>query len=178
MKKFYRMLYSFVLVYFLYLGFVIGSIFSPKTMSALLGRVGLWRRYRKNLKPKTNKKRIWFHVSSAGELEQAKPLIRLFHDRNAEDVEIVLTYFSPLAKRPASNIPGVSFSDYLPLDTYFNTKDVFDLIAPDAVIFVKFDIWPNIVWESEEKGNTDLPYRRDTTQEINALFEYIGSVVL
>ena len=117
-----------------------------------VGRFGLWRRYRKNLKPKMDKKRLWFHVSSAGELEQAKPLIRLFHDRNAEEVEIILTYFSPSAKKPASNIAGVLFNDYLPLDTYFNTKNIFDIISPDAVVFVKFDIWPNIVWEAEERN--------------------------
>jgi len=152
MKRFYRILYSTILVYLLSVAFVIGALFSPKTMSALLGRFGLWVRYRKNLPQKTNKKRIWFHVSSAGELEQAKPLIRLFYERDKEKVEIILTYFSPSAVKPASNIPGVLFSDYLPLDTYFSTKHIFNLIDPDAVVFVKFDIWPNIVWEAEQRG--------------------------
>lgn len=152
MKKFYRILYSSILVYFLYVAFVVGALFSSKTRSALIGRFGLWARYKKNLPPKTNKKRIWFHVSSAGELEQAKPLIRLFNEREKDGIEIILTYFSPSAIRPAANIPGVLFSDYLPLDTYFNTKRIFNMIMPDAVIFVKFDIWPNIVWEAEGRG--------------------------
>jgi len=152
MKKVYRILYSTVLVYFLYIAFVIGALFSAKTMSALLGRFGLMSRYIKKLPSKTNKKRIWFHVSSAGELEQAKPLIRLFYEREKEEVEIILTYFSPSAIKPASNIPGVLFSDYLPLDTYFSTRRIFNMISPDAVVFVKFDIWPNIVWEAEERG--------------------------
>ena len=152
MKNFCRTMYAYVLVYFLYIGFMIGAIFSTKMMSALLGRFGLWRRYKKNLRQKTNKKRIWFHVSSAGELEQAKPLIRMFHEKNAEEVEVVLTYFSPSAKRPAANIPGVIFSDYLPLDTAFNVKRMFDIINPDVLVFVKFDIWPNVVWEAETRG--------------------------
>jgi len=152
MKKFCRILYSFLLVYLLYAGFMISALFSPKTMSAFFGRLGIWRRYRQGIGPKTNKKRIWIHVSSAGELEQAKPLIRLFHERNTDEFEMILTYFSPSAKKPASNIQGISFSDYLPLDTYFNTKNIFNIIQPDAVIFVKFDIWPNIVWEAEERG--------------------------
>ncbi|MFH1223074.1 MAG: glycosyltransferase N-terminal domain-containing protein [Pseudomonadota bacterium] len=136
----------------MYVSFVVNSIFNSKVRKAFLGRFGLWKRYKQNLPEKKNKKRIWFHVSSVGEMEQAKPLIRLLAKKRPSDVEIVLTYFSPSAMRPASRISEIIFCDYLPLDTYFNSKKVFDLIKPDVIVFVKFDIWPNIVWEAKERN--------------------------
>jgi 3-deoxy-D-manno-octulosonic-acid transferase len=151
MRTFSRILYSVVFVNLLYLGFFISFLFDGKIRKAFIGRFGLWRRYRKNLGPKNGKKRIWFHVSSVGELEQAKPLMRLLNERNKESVDIVLTVFSPSALKSASKVEAVSFYDYLPLDTYFNSKKAFDILQPDLVVFVKFDIWPNIVWEAYDR---------------------------
>ena len=94
----FRTLYSSVLVNFLKVGFIINALFSKKIRQAYVGRFGLWKRYELGLHKKGNKKRIWFHVSSVGELEQARPVIRLFEEKN-KDVEIVLTYFSPSAKQ-------------------------------------------------------------------------------
>ena len=152
MRKFFRTLYSVIFVNVLYFGFLLSFPFDSKIRRSFLGRINLWKRYRKNLPPKSDKKRIWFHVSSVGELEQAKPLMKLFHERNKEDVEIVLTLFSPSALKAASKVEYVSFYDYLPLDTYFNTKKLFDIMKPDLLVFVKFDIWPNVVWEAHSRG--------------------------
>ncbi len=147
---FFRILYSSILVHLLYFGFVVNSIFSKKIRQALVDRSGLWKRYGA-IPAKNGKKRVWFHVSSAGELEQAKPVIRLFEEHD-KDIEVVLTYFSPSAKRPASKVTGTIFCDYLPLDTVNNAKKAVRFIAPDLVVFVKFDIWPNIVWEAKKYG--------------------------
>ena len=146
----YRILYSFIFVHFLSFLFLLGSIFNKKIRKAFFDRRGLWSRY-DLIEPKGNKKRIWFHVSSVGEMEQAKPVIRLF-EKNDKDIEIFLTYFSPSAKVPASKISGLTFNDYLPLDTISNSKKVIKTIDPDVVVFVKFDIWPNIVWSAKKHG--------------------------
>jgi len=150
--KFYRFLYSVIFINLMYLAFVVNALFSSKIRRALLGRFNIWKRYERDLPKKSGKKRIWFHVSSVGEMEQAKPLIRLLDQRRKNDVEIMLTYFSPSAVKPASRIKEIIFSDYLPLDTYFNTKKLFDIVQPDMIVFVKFDIWPNIVWEAKERN--------------------------
>jgi 3-deoxy-D-manno-octulosonic-acid transferase len=118
----------------------------------LFGRIGLWKRLNTGLTQKGAKKRVWFHVSSAGELEQAKPLLRLLQEKRGEDLEFVFTFFSPSALKPISKMEGLLFYDYLPIDTYFNTSKLFDLLKPDLIIFVKFDIWPNIVWEADKRG--------------------------
>ena len=147
----FRLLYSSVFVNVLYFVFLINSLFSKKVRQAFLGRIGLWKRYSLGLSPKGDKKRIWFHVSSVGELEQARPIIRLLEQNNKE-IEIILTYFSPSAKKAALSVSGVVFCDYLPLDTASNARKVVKLIDPNVVVFVKFDIWPNIVWEAKKYG--------------------------
>ncbi|MCX6113568.1 MAG: hypothetical protein NTY22_09900 [Proteobacteria bacterium] len=152
MKTFYRALYSIVFVNLLSLGFLLSFLFDSKIRKSFIGRINLWKRYRNNLPPKNSKKRIWFHVSSVGELEQAKPLMKLLYERNRENVDIILTLFSPSALKSASKIEYISFYDYLPLDTYFNTKKLFDIVKPDLLIFVKFDIWPNVIWEAHDRN--------------------------
>lgn len=148
---FFRFLYSTVLVHLLYVGLAVNSLFNKKIRRAFLDRIGLWKRYRLGLPSKGTKKRVWFHVSSVGELEQARPVIRLLEENN-KDVEVVLTYFSPSAKKIASKVPGLIFNDYLPLDTVRNAKKVVKLIDPDLLVFVKFDIWPNIAWQAKKRG--------------------------
>jgi 3-deoxy-D-manno-octulosonic-acid transferase len=152
MKIFFRLIYSLILVYLLYIGFIIASFFNAKIRRGLLGRINLWNRLQAGIPTKTSKKRVWFHVSSAGELEQAKPLLRLLQEKKGEELEFVFTFFSPSALKPISKMEGLLFYDYLPIDTYFNTTKLFDLLKPDVILFVKFDIWPNIVWEADKRG--------------------------
>jgi 3-deoxy-D-manno-octulosonic-acid transferase len=40
---------------------------------------------------------------------------------------------------------------YLPLDSRQNAHRLFDLIQPSILIFSKFDIWPNLVWEAKRR---------------------------
>lgn len=152
MRILYRFLYSVFFINFLRIGFLISSLFNKKIRTGLLGRIGLWKRYNKAfLCNKTSKKRIWFHVSSMGELEQAKPLMQLISERLSDNYEIILTYFSPTAKKYAERLSYIKYCDYLPLDTYLNTKLLFHYIKPSMIVFVKFDIWPNIIFESKNK---------------------------
>lgn len=38
--------------------------------------------------------------------------------------------------------------DFLPFDSQANMRRILDLLHPVAVIFVKFDLWPNMIWET------------------------------
>ncbi|MEI6080210.1 MAG: glycosyltransferase N-terminal domain-containing protein, partial [bacterium] len=93
MRGFFRSLYSIVFVNMLYFAFLLSFLFDSKIRKAFIGRFGIWKRYKNNLLPKNGKKRIWFHVSSVGELEQAKPLMKLFYERNKDNVDMILTMF-------------------------------------------------------------------------------------
>lgn len=85
---------------------------------------------------------IWIHVSSLGEFEQGRPLIEEIKKWNSK-VKILLTFFSPSGYEVRKNYKGADLICYLPFDTEKNARRFVDLVNPIAVIFVKYDLWPN-----------------------------------
>jgi 3-deoxy-D-manno-octulosonic-acid transferase len=130
----------------------VGSLFSPKLRAGLRGRRGLWDRLRAaeaTLPP--GDRRVWFHVTSVGEYEQARPVIdRLGKGRSAPGV--IVTFFSPSGMRFAERNPAGDLREYLPLDTRPNARRLLAVLRPSLLVFVKFDLWPNLIWEAERAG--------------------------
>ena len=91
-------------------------------------------------------KTAWFHFTSVGEFEQAKPLIEAIY----EETRIVLTFFSPSVAPNARSYPYADAAVYLPLDTPRNAERIIRLIDPALIVFSKFDIWPNLVWKASK----------------------------
>ena len=89
-------------------------------------------------------KTAWFHFTSVGEFEQAKPLIEAIY----AETRIVLTFFSPSVAPNAQSYPYADAAVYLPLDTPRNAERLIRLIEPSLIVFSKFDIWPNLVWKA------------------------------
>ena len=85
---------------------------------------------------------IWVHVSSLGEFEQGRPLIEAIKKWNPR-IKILLTFFSPSGYEVRKNYKGADLICYLPFDTKKNAQRFVDLVNPVAVIFVKYDLWPN-----------------------------------
>lgn len=85
-------------------------------------------------------RRIWFHVSSLGEFEQARPVIERIKQRDPS-IHIILSFFSPSGYEIRKNYP---FADvyYLPADLPGNAKYWVEKIKPDLAVFVKYDFWP------------------------------------
>ena len=93
-------------------------------------------------------KTAWFHFTSVGEFEQAKPLIEAIY----AETRIVLTFFSPSVAPNAQSYPYTDAAVYLPLDTPRNAERLIQLIEPSLIVFSKFDIWPNLVWKASKHG--------------------------
>ena len=91
-------------------------------------------------------KTAWFHFTSVGEFEQAKPLIEAIY----EETRIVLTFFSPSVAPNARSYPYADAAVYLPFDTPRNAERIIRLIDPALIVFSKFDIWPNLVWKASK----------------------------
>jgi 3-deoxy-D-manno-octulosonic-acid transferase len=140
-------------------GAKVSAKFNDKIAEGIEGRKGLIARWRKNaaaLDP--GKKTIWFHVSSVGEFLQASPVMDLLAERHRDSVQIALTFFSPSGinyfkkhDRSEKNTSLV-FVDYLPLDTVSNMRFCLDTLKPDMIIYVKFDLWPNLIFEAGSSG--------------------------
>lgn len=133
----FKFLYSLG-VKFYYLMALIASIFNEKAK--------LWINGRKNIFDKLNKENfqistnIWFHVSSLGEFEQARPLIEKIKEEHF-DYKIILTFFSPSGFEIRKDYKFADFVSYLPLDSKKNANKFISLINPKKVFFVKYDYW-------------------------------------
>ncbi len=119
----------------------------------LAGHVGLFPRIETQLKARDpSKPLVWFHVASAGEYLQALPVMERLM---ADNTQCALTLTSVSGYRWASQhkdkYPNLVLLDYFPLDTKANVNHLLDLIKPSVVVFVKFDLWPNLIWETKKR---------------------------
>nr|WP_298894154.1 glycosyltransferase N-terminal domain-containing protein [uncultured Psychroserpens sp.] len=93
-----------------------------------------------------NDKTIWFHCASLGEYEQGLPVFEVLR-KNYPNHKIVLTFFSPSGYEIRKNTTLADVVVYLPLDTRVNAKRFLELVHPEFTVFVKYDIWPNLLHE-------------------------------
>jgi 3-deoxy-D-manno-octulosonic-acid transferase len=141
------------------LGARIAAPFSPKIAEGLRGREGFEARWKEQALALERRGRlIWFHVSSVGEFEQAKPVMNLLTERLGPSFELALTFYSPSGMTyyrsfdHSKRIGAIRFLDYLPVDTAANVRFCLDTLRPDMLVFVKFDIWPNLIIEASRRS--------------------------
>jgi 3-deoxy-D-manno-octulosonic-acid transferase len=96
-------------------------------------------------------KRVWFHASSLGEFEQAKPIIAELKRRHP-GIGVVVTFFSPSGYEHSRKYPLADIISYLPFDTRSNVTRFLDLTQPDVAVIIRYDIWPNFIWELQNRN--------------------------
>ncbi len=87
-----------------------------------------------------NCKIIWVHCASAGELEQAKPVIDLCK-KNFPGHRVLITFFSPSGFEAGTRYKGADYVCYIPLDTAANAARFVNMVKPELAIFIKYDFW-------------------------------------
>ncbi|HWS00328.1 MAG TPA: glycosyltransferase N-terminal domain-containing protein, partial [Prolixibacteraceae bacterium] len=88
------------------------SFRNPKAKKWLSGRKNLFEKIQKEVVP--CKHLLWFHVSSLGEFEQARPVIEGVK-KYFPDYKILLTFFSPSGYELRKDYPLADYVYYLPL---------------------------------------------------------------
>lgn len=151
LRNLYNMLWQFIYNTFvvptMFLGFHSARCCNPKIQEGIKGRKGVFAELTNQLQTARRlEKTVWFHFTSVGEFEQAKPLIEAIYTKT----RIVLTFFSPSVAPNAKSYPYADAATYLPLDTSRNAERLIRLIAPTLIVFSKFDIWPNLVWKASK----------------------------
>jgi 3-deoxy-D-manno-octulosonic-acid transferase len=133
--------------------------FNAKIAEGLKGREGFGKRWNEKAAALDRSGRlIWFHVSSVGEFEQAKPVMDLLARNKGPSLELALTFFSPSGMNyyerfdRSKRIRAIRFIEYLPVDTARNMRFCLDTLKPDMIVYVKFDIWPNLIVEAARRG--------------------------
>ncbi len=146
---FWRFVYNVFAIPFMFIVYHIMGCWNRKIREGIVGRRFVFNQLEEQLDEARNLDRTaWFHFTSVGEFEQAKPLIEVLHP----DTRIVLTFFSPSVAPNVESYTYLDASAYLPFDTRRNARRLISLIEPNCLVFSRYDIWPNLVWQVSESG--------------------------
>lgn len=92
---------------------------------------------------------FWIHASS-GEIEYAKSVIRGLKEHFPQ-VPIMVTYFSPSAKKLIQKFEGVDLALPLPWDTRFETAKFLRFYKPRALLIARTDVWPEMAYQTRQQ---------------------------
>lgn len=125
----------------------------------LLFKLATDRRYRHRLgerfggvpEREGDRRCVWLHCASVGEVNVAKPLVKELLKRRP-DLELNVSTTTMAGRENAEKAwPGARVH-YWPLDFGFAVRRAFRRVRPDAVVLVELEVWPNFVRIAERKG--------------------------
>ncbi len=137
----------FILFAFFYLPLF---LFKGKRRQGLALRFGL---YPKSLINRLReKKNIWVHAVSVGEVMAVLPLIKQIREKHP-DYRVVITTVTETGNVAAEKSKlGDEIVIFLPFDITFIVRRVFSYIMPVALIIVETELWPNLINEAADSG--------------------------
>ncbi|HNW58465.1 MAG TPA: glycosyltransferase N-terminal domain-containing protein [bacterium] len=154
----------------------LASLFNRKVARGLAGRRGMLPRLQTlcaALDP--NAPRIWIHVASLGEFEQAKPIVREVRAR-LPHCRIAISFFSPSGFDAAQKYREADLLTYLPVDSWRATGAFLDILQPAVHLIIRHDIWPNMQRQLQRRGIPSLlvdasltPQRLRTVRALRAV---------
>lgn len=125
------------------------ALFNPKIQKFLQGRKQVFNLLQNKID--ASDQTIWFHCASLGEFEQGVPVIEKIKE-SFPNHKIVVSFFSPSGYENKKNTPLADVVIYLPLDTPQNAKRFLKLVHPSLIFFVKYEFWPNYLFEIQRKN--------------------------
>jgi 3-deoxy-D-manno-octulosonic-acid transferase len=169
MKTISYLFYNIIVLPLLYISLQILSLFNKKTRRGIKGRKRVFEELIVNSAfLDKSKKLIWFHSSSLGEFEQAKPIIEEL--KKDSRINILVTFFSPSGYENSRKYPFADIVSYIPFDTASNAEKFIKIIHPDLVVIMRYDIWPNHIWQMKKHNiNTflvDATMKEDSSRKL------------
>ncbi|MCF6228719.1 MAG: hypothetical protein L3J82_08695 [Planctomycetes bacterium] len=138
---------------YLTLASIIWPWFVFKALTVGKYRAGLGQRLGWLPKRDSERKSIWLHAVSVGELLQSKPLIAALR-RDYPDHDIVVTYTTKTAASIAAKELTDIYHVYSPLDLSWVVAKFFRVLKPEILILVELELWPNWLMFA---GKTGVP---------------------
>ena len=124
------------------------ALFNTKIKLGVLGRNETFNKLKSNIE--VNDKTLWFHCASLGEYEQGLPVFTELRKKHPKH-KIILSFFSPSGYEIRKNAPFADVVVYIPLDSKKNAIHFLDIVNPELTVFVKYEIWPNILNELKRR---------------------------
>jgi 3-deoxy-D-manno-octulosonic-acid transferase len=144
------MQFVFDLIYFL-LAIAISPLLLYRMLRHKRYRAGWANRFGKISRKSPDKKSIWLHAVSLGEVNAAKTLISELD--KLTDFEIVISSTTDTGFARAKELYGNKFTVfYFPLDLSFIMKRAFRNLNPAICILMELEVWPNLVYIADRKN--------------------------
>lgn len=143
-KTFWFLFYNIFVVPSLYLILRFAGIFNSKIRRGIKGRKRVYEQLILDAAAiDKSRKLVWFHSSSLGEFEQAKPIIEKL--KKEKNVNVLITFFSPSGYENSRKYPHADLISYIPFDTKSNAELFIKIVNPTVAVIMRYDIWPNII---------------------------------
>jgi len=151
MKFIWEIIYNIIFVPILFVLIKISSLFNSKIRRGIRGRKRIFEDLIVNSASlDKTKKLIWFHSSSLGEFEQAKPIIKEL--KKTRNFNILVTFFSPSGYENSLRYPYADLVSYINIDTKSNAEKFLKIVKPNLVVLMRYDVWPNHIWATKKAG--------------------------
>lgn len=128
----------------------IASLGSAKAKKWVSGRQH-WRKFLEENIDK-NKKRLLIHAASLGEMEQGLPILKALR-ASYPNHQIIVSFFSPSGYEFFQDDKYCDLKIYLPLDLPKEAEDFAKLVQPELSLFIKYEIWPNLIRALKKEGS-------------------------
>ena len=133
--------------------------------------------------------RIWIHAASAGEFEQARPIITELKKKRP-DAHVFVSFLSSSGYTVYKSYSDAESVFYHPVDTKRNAEKTVKLIRPDIVLIMRYDFWLNHLYTAKKNGAVLIlaaavlqehsmyfkPFVRQFYHKLFSLFDYIFTV--
>jgi 3-deoxy-D-manno-octulosonic-acid transferase len=150
MKNIWKFLYSWIFIPVFRAALIVLSLLRSKIRRGIRGRKNLFVKLEEKVAEiPEGSLRLWFHSSSMGEFEQAKPIISRIKEK-LPDAKVIVSFFSPSGYENNLNYSLADIITYIPLDSHKNAERFVRTIDPDYAVLMRYDIWPNHLWELEK----------------------------
>ncbi|MBA4393300.1 MAG: 3-deoxy-D-manno-octulosonic acid transferase [Desulfobacca sp.] len=132
---------------------ILYNLTQGKYSDRLVERLG---RYPQTLRPDEslpNRRPIWFHAVSVGEVKAAIALIQRIKEQ-LPDVPLLLSTTTPAGRETAEKLLGNEIPIiYYPLDFYLCVKRAIKFFRPRAFVALETELWPNFLYQAKKSGS-------------------------
>ena len=112
----------------------------------------------------------WIHCASAGEFEQAIPIINNLRC-TMYDVRIAVSFFSSSGFEMYKNSDLADLFFYFPLDTKKNAEKLVEILKPSFAIFIRNEIWLNVLTSLNKKNIPTFLVNANLQQKRNYFYQ-------